>query len=151
MRHRRISQGDIGVVKRMAPSMMISVSVSGFICLALAAGIFIPARGSVFGSIPFALAAGVFITFMVLVLGFIPLTLAAGVFIAFMVLVSALSAGNLKAIRTKLFETKLSLSARSAALVSRPSLLCIPGNGWLVPKQRREKTACWLHGMVMVM
>merc|ERR1719161_1006986 len=86
--------------------MMISVSVSGFICLALAAGIFIPARGSVFGSIPFALAAGVFITFMVLVLGFIPLTLAAGVFIAFMVLVSALSAGNLKAIRTKLFEPK---------------------------------------------
>ena len=66
----------------MAPSMMISVSVSGFICLALAAGIFIPARGLVFGFIPLALAAGIFITFMVLVSGFFPLALAAGVFIA---------------------------------------------------------------------
>ena len=86
MRHRRISQGDIRVVKRMAPSMMISVSVSGFIGLALAAGIFIPARGSVFG--------------------FIPLALAAGVFIAFTVLASALSAGNLRAIQASLFERK---------------------------------------------
>ena len=106
MRHRRISQGDIGIVKRMVPSMMISVSVSGFICLALAAGIFIPARGSVFGFIPLALAAGVFIGFMVLVSGFIPLALAAGVFIAFTVLASALSAGNLRAIQASLFEPK---------------------------------------------
>ena len=59
------------------PLMMISVAVSGFICLA-----------SVFGSTPLALAAGVFITIVVLVLSFIPLALAAGVFIAIMVLVS---------------------------------------------------------------
>ena len=66
--------------------MMISVSVSGFISLALAAGVFIPARGWV--------------------LGFIPLALAAGVFIAFTVLASALSAGNLQAIQASLFEPK---------------------------------------------
>ena len=90
-RHRRISQGVSGLVKRIKPSMMISVCLSGFISLALAAGVFIPARGWVLGFIPLALAAGVFITFMVLVSGFIPLALAAGIFIAFMVSVSVLT------------------------------------------------------------
>ena len=71
--------------------MIISVAVSGFISWALAAGVFILARGKVVGLIPLALAAGVFIAFMVLVSGFIPLALAAGVFIAVMVSVSVLT------------------------------------------------------------
>ena len=107
--------------------MMISDrAIDDAISLALAAGVFIPARGRVVGLIPLALAAGVFIVFMALVGGFIPLALAAGVFIAFMVLISrviplalaagvfiaftvlalALSAGNPQAIQASLFEPK---------------------------------------------
>ena len=81
-------------------------AIDDAISLALAAGVFIPARGRVVGLIPLALAAGVFIVFMALVGGFIPLALAAGVFIAFTVLASALSAGNLQAIQASLFEPK---------------------------------------------
>ena len=48
--------------------------------------------------------------------------------------------------------TRLTKKTSHHALLSATSaLLSIPGSGWLVPKQRREKTACWLHGMVMVM
>ena len=91
------------VVKRIAPSMMISVFLSGFISLALAAGVFIPARGWV--------------------LGFIPLALAAGVFIAFTVLASALSAGNLRAIQASLFEPKQ--RSHETVFLQKPNLVYI--------------------------
>ena len=142
-RHRRISQRVSGLVKRIKPSMMISVCLSGFISLALAAGVFIPARGWVLGFIPLALAAGVFIAFMVLVSvfiplalaagvciafmvlvsGFIPLALAAGVFIAFTVLASALSAGNLRAIQASLFEPKQ--RSHETVFLQKPNLVYI--------------------------
>ena len=102
-RHRRISQAVSGLVKRIKPSMMISVCLSGFISLALAAGIFIPARGRV--------------------LGFIPLALAAGVFIAFTVLASALSAGNLRAIQASLFEPKQ--RSHETVFLQKPNLVYI--------------------------
>ena len=105
-RHRRISPGVSGLVKRIKSSvaeMMISVSLSGFISLALAAGVFIPARGWV--------------------LGFIPLALAAGVFIAFLVWVSALSAGNLNAIQASLFEPKQ--RSHGTGFLQKPDLVYI--------------------------
>ena len=102
-RHRRISQAASGLVKRIKPSMMISVCLSGFISLALAAGVFIPARGWV--------------------LGFIPLALAAGVFIAFTVLASALSAGNLRAIQASLFEPKQ--RSHETVFLQKPNLVYI--------------------------